>query len=243
MVRCMQLVVTGFGVAILSMLSHQVLAMPTPDGAEEVKAGAAGQPSGHVHDGFYLRFGTGFGGYDERLGSRSSATYAGEIEGRNRGLATLGELSLGGTVGRGWVVGGGVFSADVLATTYKSGEDSSQLPPTELDPELRNVALIGPFFDRYPDPTEGFHFQAALGIATLTPRVFGHSGTEQSEYLAAGGGVMLGAGYDWWVAEEWSLGVLARTTAALVSGSDASDVRWWHVVVTSPGLLLTLTYH
>jgi hypothetical protein len=239
----MQLLVIGFGVAILSVLSKPVLALPAPDRVQGGKAPDVAEPSGHVHDGFYLRFGTGFGGYDERLGSRSSTTYAGEIEGRNRGVATLGELSIGGTLGRGWVVGGGIFSADVLATTYKSGEDSSQLPPTELDPELRNVALIGPFFDRYLDPTEGFHFQVALGIATLTPRVFGHSGTEQSEYLAVGGGLMLGAGYDWWVAEEWSLGVLARTTATVVRGRDDSDVRWMHVVVTSPGLLLTLTYH
>jgi hypothetical protein len=219
------------------------MATPNPVSEEAGNAAIVAQHGERVHDGFYLRLGTGFGVYDERLGSRSSATYAGEVEGRNRGIAALGELSLGGTLGRGWVVGGGVFSADVLATTYKSGEDSSQLPPTELDPELRNVALIGPFFDRYPDPTQGFHFQAALGLATLTPRVFGHSGTEQSEYVAVGGGLMLGAGYDVWVADEWSLGVLARTTAAAVTGSDASNVRWWHVVVTSPGLLLTLTYH
>jgi len=55
--------------------------------------------------------------------------------------------------------------------------------------------------------------------------------------------LMLGAGYDWWVAEEWSLGVLARTTIAVLRGQDESDVRWLHVAVTSPGLLVTLTYH
>jgi hypothetical protein len=195
------------------------------------------------HNGFYFRIGTGFGVLDERLSSESSATYGGEVHGRNRGMAQLGELAIGGTVGEAWVFGGGVYSADLLGSTYKRGNGALALPPTELDPELRNVSLIGPFFDWYPNPHRGFHFQGALGLATLTPRVFGDSATERSEYLAVGGGLMLGAGYDVWVDEEWSLGVLARTTAAVSSGRDESDVRWLHVVITSPSLLVTLTYH
>lgn len=195
------------------------------------------------HNGFYLRFGTGFGVIDERLSSESSATYGGEVHGRNRGMAALGELAIGGTIGEAWVFGGGIYSADLVASTYKRGDGANAPPPPELDPELRNLALLGPFFDWYPNPHRGFHFQGALGLATLTPRVFGDSATERSEYLAVGGGLMLGAGYDVWVDEEWSLGVLARTTAAVCSGRDDADVRWLHLVITSPSLLVTLTYH
>jgi hypothetical protein len=195
------------------------------------------------HNGFYFRIATGFGVLDERLSSESSARYGGEVHGRNRGIVQLGEIAIGGTVGEAWVFGGGVYSADLLASTYKRGNGAISIPPAELDPELRNVSLIGPFFDWYPNPHRGFHFQSALGLATLTPRVFGDSATERSEYLAVGGGLMLGAGYDVWVDEEWSLGVLARTTAVACSGRDDSDVRWLHVVITSPSLLVTLTYH
>jgi hypothetical protein len=141
------------------------------------------------------------------------------------------------------VVGGGIYSVDLLGATYRSGRDSSALPPAELDPGLRSGSLIGPFFDHYFDPAGGLHIQAALGLAILTPRVFGHSSTEQSEYVAIGGGLMLGAGYEWWVGDEWSLGVLGRTTIMVLGGKDEVGVHWLHVAVTNPGLLVTLTYH
>jgi hypothetical protein len=53
----------------------------------------------------------------------------------------------------------------------------------------------------------------------------------------------LGAGWDFWVDEDWSVGVLARTTVAVLTGRDEADVRWLHVSITSPSLLVTLTYH
>jgi hypothetical protein len=104
------------------------------------------------------------------------------------------------------------------------------------------LALLAPFVDYYPTPKEGLHFGGALGLATLTPRVFGDPATEQSRYLAVGGGLMLSTGFEWWIYDEWSLGVLARTTVAVLSGT-ASSAQWWHVVSTSPSLLVTLTYH
>src|SRR4051812_22109845 len=67
------------------------------------------------HHGFYLRVASGFAAYDERLASDSAA--AGRTRGRNRGLATLGELALGGSIGRHWVLGGGIYTADLLAST------------------------------------------------------------------------------------------------------------------------------
>lgn len=189
-----------------------------------------------LHNGFYFRIGSGFAVYDERLQSDDGSA---DRSGRNRGVATLGELAVGGTVG-GWVIGGGIYAADVVASTFRS---RTAPPPAELDPGLRNAALIGPFLDWYMDPERGLHLQGALGLATLTPRVFGHDSTEQSEYLALGAGLMLGAGYDFFVADEWSLGVLARTTVSVLGGEDDASDGWLHVVTTSPGLLVSLTYH
>jgi hypothetical protein len=188
-----------------------------------------------MHDGFYLRVANGFGAFDERLSAEQ-----GETEGRNRGIATLGELALGGSITPGWVIGGGIYTCDVLATTFRG---SGAAVPTELDPGLRGVTLIGPFVDVYLDPRRGLHLQGSLGLATLTPRVFGHAATERSEYLAVGGGLMFGAGYDVWIADEWSLGVLARSTVAFVAGDDEQETSFRHLVLTSPGLLVTLTYH
>lgn len=195
-------------------------------------------PAGaRTHDGFYFRVANGFGGYDERLSSDDGEE---EVSARNRGVGALGELALGGTVAPGWVIGGGIYSCDLLAATLRI--DGAPVP-AELDPGLRNAALIGPFVDVYLDPRRGLHLQGAIGLATLTPRVFGHAATERSEYLALGGGLMFGAGYDFWIADEWSLGILARSTLAFVGGDDEQDASFRHLVVTSPGLLVTLTYH
>lgn len=198
---------------------------------------AAVAPGARTHDGFYLRIGNGFGAFDERLSAGSGDS---EVNARNRGIGTLGELALGGTIAPGWVLGGGVYACDVLAATFRS---SGADVPAELDPGLRNAGLIAAFVDVYPDPHRGLHFQGALGLATLTPRVFGHPATERSEYLALGAGLMFGAGYEVWIADEWSLGVLARTTVAFVAGDDELGTSFRHLVLTSPGLLVTLTYH
>lgn len=226
----------AFGVFMLVFLSGPPRNAAAAGTEETVKPPPVSTAS-RYHDGFYFRVASGFALYDERLDSDDGGR---ERSGRNRGIAGLGEVAVGGTIGQGWVIGGGIYSADLAASTFRT---RTELPPAELDPELRSVALLGPFMDWYVNPERGLHFQAALGLSTLTPRVFGHPATERSEYLAVGGGLMLGAGYDFWIADEWSLGVLARTTLSVLGGSDDEDARWLHVVVTSPGLLATLTYH
>jgi len=195
----------------------------------------------HRHDGFYLRVATGFGVYDERLTSAADAEYGGSAKGRLRGMAALSEIALGGSIGRGWVLGGGIYSADLIASTFRSNPGSA-VPPAELDPGLRSLTVIGPFLDWYASDTGGFHIQFGLGLGTMTPQVFGDAATRQSEYLAIGGGLMLGVGYEWWVGDDISLGILSRTTAVLLRGHDDSDVAWTHFGLTSPGLLVSLTY-
>ena len=205
--------------------------------------GPAPEAGARVHDGFYFRVGSSFGVYDERLQSEELVT-GGTIEARNRGMATVSDLAIGGTIAPGWVIGGGIYSLDLIASTFRATEDSAVagLPP-ELDPGLRSLALIAPFVDWYPNVRGGFHAQAALGLATLTPRLFGHPATDDSEYLAVGGGLLIGTGYEWWVADEWSIGVLGQFGVRVLSGKDDSGVRWTHVITNSPTLGVTLTYH
>jgi hypothetical protein len=195
----------------------------------------------NVHDGFYLRFAVGFGVYDERLDSASSASYGGKIEARSRGISTQQEVAIGGTIARGLVLGGGIYTADLIASTLKLDQGSGV--PDELDTELRTFILLGPFLDYYGNPRRGFHLQGALGLAVLTPRMAGDLSTDNDIYRAIGGGLMLGTGYEWWVADEWSLGILARLTLNVLTGKDDSDVRWTHVALTTPSLLVSLTYH
>lgn len=236
------------------MLTALVAASPTrllsPAFAEELSAapglsGPVGPPpdvGARVHDGFYLRVSAGFAAYDERLDS-GDLPLGGSLAGRNRGIASVSDVAIGGTVAPGWVIGGGIFSADLLASTLRTSGSGLSGVPAELDPGLRGSSVFAPFVDWYPNVRGGFHARGALGLATLTPRVFGHPATERSEYLAVGGGLVLGVGYDWWVADEWSIGVMSQAVARLMIGTDDADVKWTHIVTTTPGLYVCLTYH
>jgi hypothetical protein len=194
-----------------------------------------------VHDGFYFRIASGFSVLDERLESDDVA--GSNIEARSRGIAHLSDLALGGTVAPGWVVGGGIYSLDLVASTLRTSESSVEPIPAEVDPGLRSLSLFAPFVDWYPNVRGGFHAQAALGLATLVPRVFGHSATSQSDYAAVGGALLLGTGYEWWVADEWSIGVLTQLGVRVLRGKDDAGLKWTHLITNSPSLCVSLTYH
>lgn len=233
-----------FRAALLSVaLTSSALAATTPE-APTRDGGAPAQSrtkGAFEHDGFYLRLSTGFGGYNEGFQSRSTPRYGGESGGDARGFASVGELAIGHSVASGFVLGGGVYTASLLSSTFE--RDEGVTVPDELEPKRRNFALIGPFVDWYPNARKGFHLQGAVGFATLQEGWKGRDAASEPEYSAIGGGLMLGVGYDWFVAEEWSLGVLARVTGAVLTGTDDDDVRFFHAVGTSPSLLFSATYN
>jgi hypothetical protein len=229
----------------LAAVTSKPLAAAEPLYSAPGLSGPIGPPpdqGAHVHDGFYLRIAAGFGVYDERLTSDDLPT-GGKVEARNRGIASLSDFAIGGTVAPGWVVGGGIYSVDLVASTYRTSGSSITALPSELDPGLRVMSLFGPFVDWYPNVRGGFHAQAALGLSTLTPHLFGHPATDRSEYLAVGGGLLIGTGYEWWVADEWSIGVLGQLGIRVMHGEDEDGIGYTHFVTTSPTLAITITYH
>lgn len=199
---------------------------------------STGVPGAYRHDGFYLRLGAGFGAYRDSF--RSDAEGTREVDAYATGVALTGELALGGTPAPGLVVGGGLYSASVLASDLDA-EDAAVVP-AELQPVGDNFSLLGPFLDYYFDAVRGLHFQAALGFAWLNGLSQG-GGRFDDRYHAFGGGFMLGFGYEWWVAREWSVGVLGRVMGGYAVGDDEADVQWGHAVGTAPSVLLTVTYH
>jgi hypothetical protein len=64
-----------------------------------------------------------------------------------------------------------------------------------------------------------------------------NGGVVRGSKVGFGYGATLGAGHDWFVSPEWSLGALLRVTAYHLYGVD-DDVR-----LVSPSLLLTATFH
>lgn len=156
-----------------------------------------------THDGFYLALEAGLGYMS------TSADFAG-FEQKISGTTFSSALLLGGTVGP--VVIGGGFTYDTAFSP------SVEVNGTESD--LDNVTLyligIGAFVDVYPDPTDGLHFLGFLGWGGLEASVDGDVGGSDPTGMV----LTLGAGYDFWIGDEWSVGPLGRFTYAPLSLND-----------------------
>jgi hypothetical protein len=90
-------------------------------------------PSVRNHDGFYLRLGIG-GGY--LIDSAKIEGYGTRVEGTIRGAGIVTELSLGGTLGGGFVLGGGIMNAVVPSPSVKVGDHSRTADATVTLMEL-----------------------------------------------------------------------------------------------------------
>lgn len=166
-----------------------------------------------LHDGLYLRGALGGGsvaarGYrTDADGNRSEYDFQGDA------FAT--DLMLGFTPKPGIVIGGGYFANHAGRTREESGPDG--------DPAM-SFGMIGPFVDYFPDPRNGFHLGGAVGPAATVSYDPGqmerHEGMEEDPVVAFGFGGSLWLGYDFWIADQWSLGVNLRGTAARVKSYD-----------------------
>ena len=103
--------------------------------------------------------------------------------------------------------------------------------------QLEDVTLtligIGVFADIYPDPQNGLHFQPFIGWGGLEASVNGNSGGSDPTGLV----LAAGAGYDWFVSDNWSIGVMGRFGYAPLKLEETS------YSTIAPALLATFTYH
>ena len=108
-------------------------------------------------------------------------------------------------------------------------------PTTTFDPNADapiNLSLQGLFADYYFDPTEGWHVLGLVGFSAA----YSSAGPIAADVVPTGPGVALGAGHEWWIGEQWSLGVMARFIYARLS------VKGETHNVQVPSLQLTVTY-
>jgi hypothetical protein len=202
-------------------------------------------PGVHEHDGFYAHFGLGFGAYTNTVSTDDRVNAAGqpeEIDGVITGFATVSEVAIGGTVASGFALGFGIYSTTLYTSTFTPEDENAPIAPARVQrPE--NFALAGLFGDWYFNPHKGVHLQMALGFATLTGLNPESPRGVPDRDPAIGGGLMLGIGHEWWVGEQWGIGVLGRLTAGVLTETDDADVRWLHLPVAFPTMLVTATYH
>jgi hypothetical protein len=142
------------------------------------------------------------------------------------GLTIPSALLLGGTVGP-VVIGGGLFGDYVPSPKFKQGD-------TEFEGDVTATLFgIGLFADFYPDPHGGLHFQPFLGYGGMEFSFEGDvSGSDPTGPIFA-----IGVGHDWWVGNEWSIGVMGRFAYAPLKLNDTS----YNTI--APAVLATFTYH
>jgi hypothetical protein len=157
-----------------------------------------------MHDGFYLRASIGFGslsaGFDDNDPSGKDLTGSG---------ATLGfDLMVGGSPSPGLALGGGFLAQGAFPTELERGNYRQD----------RSISafIVGPFIDGFPNANRGWHIGGLVGLAAVNVEQADEDGV--SETRGFGGAVFLG--YDFWVAEEWSVGPMLRVSGTLTSNQD-----------------------
>jgi hypothetical protein len=221
------------------------LAAPTAGPASESQTQTAATGRGaYEHDGFYLRFGLGFGGFTDGMISDEENANGEQASGQVTGVASVGEIMIGGSVRRNLILGGGVWTSTLLASSY-AHTDGDQIPSELRQPD--NFTMIGPFFDYYFGNSLGvkgaFHLQGSPALAVLNGFRPEQGRHDDDRRVAVGAGLMAGFGYEWWVEKQWGLGVLARLSVAGLAEESQSDGFYYHGVATFPALLFTGTYN
>ena len=190
-------------------------------------APAAADP--FYHDGFQFR-GTVGPGYINDSASFSDGSASATISG---GGASI-ELYFGGAPvrGLGLTIGGFVAGSSAIGPSFSQGGTTvSTSNSTSF-----GVGTVGPYVDFYPNPGSGFHVLGTLGFAQLQVSDNDSNTTITENGFSLGAG----AGYDFWVAGDWSLGVLARITFVNAKATTFGVTETDNVV--APALLLSVCF-
>lgn len=198
-------------------------APPPDDSTKSSRDRRTGKP--RFHDSFYARFAAGPGLFHaDASTSPANRTFSG-------GTAHV-ELSIGGTVAKGVIIGGTYLRSMIFGLSAK---DENGPPPT-LNDVTFTLSAGTVFADVYPNPARGLHFFGGLGYGTLL------TGRDGGYDMPSGTVFTAGAGYEWFLADQWSVGVLARATYGSFSVRETLSGST-DVAVLIPTLLAGVTYN
>ncbi len=214
-------------------------AAPPPEGINPARAvdaplGQAMRSQPHRHDGFYLRLSTGFGPYNESISQPKQDSHT-----TVSGIASTGDFAIGGSPRPGLILGGAVWTTSVLVADART--DAGALVPPSAG-ERSSYSVIGPWMDYYFNPQGGLHMPASLGFAVVRG-LDAEGGRFNRDNTAFGAGFLIGVGYEWWIADEWSIGILGRLTGIIATSKDDDGHRWIHAIGSAPSVLFTATYN
>lgn len=205
-----------------------------------VGLGAVAQAEPRYHDGLYVRASAGLSYFSDSVES-DPLPIGGTAKGTLAGTALTGQIAVGGSIQPGFVLGGGLLLHHVPSPSASDPTFGAIHLGQDLNFQPSTLLLIGPYVDYYIAPASGLHFQGSIGYGHLSLGE-GRGSTNGIVFVPeqSGGGLaaMLGGGYDWWVSDAWSLGVLGQLTFGIGSGDDSTGLNWTHHVLV-PSLLFS----
>jgi hypothetical protein len=176
-----------------------------------------------THDGFQFQVTGGLGFYD------SSASQGGS-DASMSGMTLPGSVLMGGSLFPGFVIGGGL----VLDYAPSPAFEQNGMSVATGGDVTQYIVGLGVYADYYLDAQKnGLHFQGFAGWGGLETSVSGNAGGSDPTGLVA----HLGVGYEWWLSDQWSGGLMARV---LFAPLDLNGVSY---TTFEPALVGSLTWH
>jgi hypothetical protein len=175
----------------------------------------------HTHDGFFMRLSLGGGGASA---SRSGEKYSG-------GSGAFG-AAFGGAITQHLILYGEIFRHSAHEPNYKLGSNSVTQRGWDL-----NIAGVGPGVAYYFMPLN-LYLSGTLLLqrASLSES---HDSNDARALTDVGLAASLMVGKDWWVSDNWALGVAAQFL--LGSAKDHYDESNWTTAALA--LMFTATYN
>jgi hypothetical protein len=200
-------------------------AAPAPYGAPPAYAAPAYQvPGSHQHDGFFLRLTLGPGYL------HNSASYQGQTIKLSGVGGTFG-VAAGGVISPNLVIYGEAIGTTVTDPSYDEGSGSV----TANDTTLSTVG-IGPGIAYYLDGNAYLSATLALTKMSWSYDSYGYSTSYDTDW---GFGGSLSGGKEWWVSDNWGLGVAGQLMLASMKDQEV-DARWTSIAVS---VLFSATYN
>ena len=174
----------------------------------------------HEHDGFFLRLNIGYGYSNTTLEPEG-------VETSVSGDCISGGVAVGAVVAPGLALHASFFGPMVSDPTFKDSEGEGEVSGLDLRWTVMGAGLTYYF-------NSNVYFSGSLGVAEMEIDLKGEGGTTDS---GVGGELMLGR--EWWVSDNWGLGVAGKFFLSRVPDKGGDPV----FVTTAGSVVLSATFN